>query len=103
MSRFDTINTMPNINFYEINNSKVYIDVMHKPRKIFPDNFIIMPQEVCIKWFDIYDKINEIIENKELDKLVRSYNETVGINAEELLFSKYLLEFKNLDNILFFR
>jgi sulfur relay (sulfurtransferase) DsrF/TusC family protein len=74
---------------------------MHKPRKIFPDNFIIMPQQICIKWFDIYDKL-ELIMNDEIIKKVKLYNETLIINSEELIFAKYLLEFNNLDNIYYF-
>jgi len=102
MSRFDNISIMPKINFKHLNKTVVYIDHMHLPKKMFPDNLIIMQQDTCIKWFDIYDKLDIILNNIELNEKVKSYNESIFINAEQLLFAKYLLEFDNLDDICYF-
>ena len=69
---------------------------------IFPDNFIIMPQDICIKWFNIYDELYNILNNQELKNKMNEYNEPFVINAEHIIFAKYLFEFNNLDNISFF-
>ena len=102
MTRFDNIYELPNIDINSLK-QRVYIDSEHRNKMyIFPDNFIIMPQDICIKWFNIYDELYNILNNQELKNKMNEYNEPFVINAEHIIFAKYLFEFNNLDNISFF-
>jgi hypothetical protein len=60
------------------------------------------PQDVFLKWFTIYEELENLINNKELKKSVNLFGENLEINPEELLFASYILHYKNLDNICFF-
>ena len=98
--RFD-ISVMPNVQFHELNRSKVYVSNIHFPRKILPDNCIIAPTYIFLEWFTIYDKLKDIINNTGLLKNVIKLNETIDINPEELLFAKYIFHYRNTDNIVY--
>jgi hypothetical protein len=66
---------------------------MHSPRKIFADNFIICPQIIFIKWFKIFENLNNILSNYELKNKMESIGEKLIINTEELVLASYLLYF----------
>jgi len=100
--RFD-ITSMPEINFNEIDISKTYVSDVHCPRKTIPDNCIITPTQVYLKWFNIYDSLHDILDNKELAENVTTLGENININAEELIFAKYIFHYKNTDNIRYFK
>jgi hypothetical protein len=61
-----------------------------------------MPKKIFIEWFDIYERLKDILNNKDLISIVHSFNEKLDINPEELMFAKYLLHYKNVDNIQYF-
>ena len=100
--RFD-INNIPNIKLNELNTSKVYVSNVHLPNKLIPDNFIIVPPSIFIEWFNIYDMIKDIINNKQLLDTVINIGQNIDINAEQLIFAKYILHYNNTDNILYFK
>lgn len=104
MLRFD-INEMPHINFNALNKQKVYVSNLwyyHNFRKIIPDNCIITPTNIFLEWFNIYDTLKDILDNTQLMYNVNRLNEDFEINAEQLIFSKYILHYHNTDNILYF-
>lgn len=100
--RFD-ISVMPQVLFHELNKSNVYISNISYPRKIIPDNCIIAPTNVFLQWFNIYDTIQELIDNKYLSEKIIKLNEILAINAEELVFAKYIYHYENTDNISYFQ
>jgi hypothetical protein len=99
--RFD-LSIMPNIQFNELNKSNVYISNLHCPRKIMPDNCIIAPTDIYLKWFNIYEMLKDIIDNINLFEKIKSLNEDLDINPEELILAKYIYHYQNTDNILYF-
>lgn len=101
MLRFD-VDIMPVIHFNEINKSNVYVSNYHCPRKIIPDSCIIAPTHIFLEWFTIYENLKDILDNASLFENVVSFGERVIINAEQLIFAKYILHYKNTDNILYF-
>jgi hypothetical protein len=100
--RFD-INVMPLLQFNILDKTKVYVSNTLYPRKIIPDNCIISPTRIFLEWFNIYDMINEILDNKSLFDDLRSLKESLEINPEELILAKYIFQYKNIDNILYFQ
>jgi hypothetical protein len=101
MTRFDTV-TVPALYIDRLDPSKVYVDHPVGDRNYIPDNFIVCSQEVLIKWFDIYDKINIILNDPLLEKSVSQLGEGFRVNPEELILMKYIHEYGTLENIVRF-
>ena len=102
MTRFD-ITIIAEVIFNKLEKSKTYVSDMHLPRKIMSDACIIAPTDVFLKWFNIYNVLPDIINNKELILEMRKINETLYINPEEIITAAYLFHYKNLDNIRYFK
>jgi hypothetical protein len=98
MCRFD-YNTHINIDLNNIDLSNVFVGGMHLPRQIFPDCCLIMPQNIFLDWFNIFENLHIILDNAELQVIINKYNERLVINPEELIFANYLFHNKTLDNI----
>ena len=102
MTRFD-IDSIPNLKLTELDRSKVYVSNLWRPRNTIPDNFIISPQQVFIKWMNIYEEIGELLNDEILYAKIKELGEGLDINAEELIVAKYILHYKNMDNIVFYQ
>jgi hypothetical protein len=100
--RFD-IGELPKIQVNELNKTKVYISNIHYPRKITPDNCIIAPTNIYLKWFNIFDRLSDIFNNAELSQALTNLNETLIISPEEIILAKYILHYKNTNDISFFQ
>lgn len=79
--------------------SKTIVGSSGKPRKIFADNFIIAPQTTFLDWFNTYENLPRVLNNRELEQKMKDYGERLMINAEELIFANYLLHNDNIDNL----
>ena len=101
MTRFD-MQTMPNLKLTELDKSKTYVADIHRPKSIISDALIITPTRTFLEWFNIYEQLTDILDNESLLKIIRSLGETIYINSEELIFAKYILHNKNIDNIAYF-
>lgn len=101
MTRFD-MNVLPNIDLNALDLYKTYVSNCHLPRKITAEAFIIAPMSTFLLWFNIWHELNVILNDENLSELVKSCNETLYINSEELVFASYLLHNKNTDNIDYF-
>jgi len=99
--RFD-INDMPKINFNELNKSQVYISNLHLPRISMPDNCIITNPYIFLEWFNIYEMLNDILNDNNLLMKITSLNEKILINPEQLILAKYIYHYNNTDNIAYF-
>lgn len=99
-TRFDGHDFPMNINIskYAATN-KIYTSPMHRPRAIIADNFLIIPPEIYINWFDLYKNIKNIINNTEIELKLNNIHETLIFNMEELLLSNYLFCGYDLNNI----
>ena len=92
MCRFDFLKK-PSIRLNQLDTQKVYVGNMHKTSKLIPDNFIVCPQDVFLNWFNIYHDLPEILNNTELANKMSNYNILLRMNAEELIFAKFLYHY----------
>jgi hypothetical protein len=100
MCRFDYIGAI-NVDLNNIDLSKVFAGSLHLPRKIIVDSCLIMPTDVFLNWFNIFENLRNNLDNAELQVIINKYNEHYAINAEELIFAMYLLHNKTVDNIVY--
>jgi hypothetical protein len=102
-TRFDTL-YMPNLNLIELDLTKTYASNIHLPRrKILPDSCFITPMQTYLDWFTIFEDLQEILNNINLCKSLESFNEPLTFNSEDLIFAKYILLYKDLSNVAFFK
>lgn len=90
--RFDFCKPI-NFRFQEINTDNIYVSNLHSPRKIIADNFSVAPQNVFLKWFGLYDNLENIINNKNINETMKMYNENFCITMESYLFANYIYHF----------
>lgn len=100
MCRFD-YNECINVDLNNIDLSKVIAGYMHLPRAIFPDCCLIMPSNIFLDWFNIFENLHIILNNAELQIIINKYNERHLINPEEIIFANYLFHNKTVDNIVY--
>lgn len=96
-TRFDGFDIPKNLKISNIDKNKIYARSIHNPRYIIPDNFLIIPPEIYINWFDI--NIKNLINNDKIDLEMNHINEKLIFNMEEILLSNYLFCGYNLNNI----
>jgi len=100
--RFD-LGCMPIVNFKELDKSKTYFSDVHFPRKIIAPDCVITSTKTYLEWFDIYEKATDLLNNDELRQKCENLNERLEINAEELIFAKYIFHYNGTDNIRHFK
>ena len=100
--RFDLC-IIPDVNLNEIDITKTYVSNIHYPRHTIPDNCIITSTKIFLEWFNIYEMLKDILDNKNLLENIHILKEDLNINAEELIFAKYIFHYKNTDNIRYFK
>jgi hypothetical protein len=101
MCRFDC-NTHINIDLNNVDLSNVIVGYMHCPRAIFPDCCLIMPSNIFLDWFNMFENLHIILNNAELQIIINKYNERHLINSEELIFANYLFHNKTVDNVRYY-
>ena len=97
LTRFD-IHNIPNLKLEDLDDTKVNLSNNYGGI-IFNPALMIMPQEVFIKWFDIFDKLKEFINDSNINEYFNSNDAKFYLNDEELIAAKYLYTFKTMDNI----
>lgn len=80
-------------------NNKIYVSDLHHPRKITPDNFIISPYNIFVKWFDLYDNLENLLNNHNIYLKMQENGEKLIINPEELIMANYIYHFGEMKNI----
>ena len=98
LSRFDMLKEI-NIDLSSLNTKKVYVSNLHNPRYIFSDAILIMNIENYLEILNVYDNLENLLNNNTVNELVNSYNEKLVFVPESLLFGNYLYYFKNLKKI----
>jgi len=101
LTRYD-VGVMPDIDLTAMDTSDTYVSDILFPRKIIPQACIITSMKMFVEWFNIYDALNDILDNKDIAEYMSSLNECLQINPEELVFAKYLFHYKIPVNIHYF-
>jgi hypothetical protein len=103
ITRFDIQNEHIPKSLNNIDINKVYVSKLHLPRKLFADNFIIAPTTIFKKWFSgIYHNLKNVCTDTNLAESINLLGENAIINPEILIFSNYILHFKNIDNVIYY-
>lgn len=101
-TRFDGFNFPKKIKLNNIQKNKIYVSSLyHPPRFILPDNFLLIPIDIYLNWFNLYHNIKNIINNTDLENKMNNINETHAFNAEEILLSNYLYCGYSMNDIIF--
>lgn len=100
-TRFDCLDFPTNLKLLNIHKNKIYKLSIYKHRYIIPDNFLIIPPEIYINWFNMYKNIKNLINNDKIHLEMKHMNETLIFNMEEILLSNYLFCGYNVNNIEF--
>jgi len=90
-------------NLNDINQEKTYVSSMFwktQKRFIFPDNFVLSPLNVYLKWFNLFKNLDKIVNNNALTDKIKKLGENFIINPEELILVNYLL-FNDIKDIVF--
>lgn len=98
-TRFDGFSFPDKIDISNIQNKYIYILPTHKSRYIIPDNFLIIPPEIYIKWFNLYNNIKDLINNEKIELVMNKVNEKLEFNMENILLANYLFYNYNFNNI----
>lgn len=70
--------------------SNIYVAPDHGYRVIFNDNFIVFPYIAYKKVIGIYEELYELFNNSEVDFIMKSFNEKLYINSEEILLASLI-------------
>jgi len=99
--RFDFLNEINvNIDLNNIDNEKIYVSNIHKPRAIFSDAILLLSVENYFKLLNIYDNLCNLVNNKTLDyTLLFKYNEKLVLTPENLIFANYLYYFNDIKKL----
>lgn len=91
-TRFDGYCFPKKIDLSKIDKTKIYTAAARLiPRYIIPDNFLIIPQEIYVNWFNLYKNINNVVNNEKIEVKTNYINQKFEFNMEEYLLSNYLL------------
>lgn len=103
-TRFDGWDFPRDLKIPTIEKNKLYVSSIHRPRYIIPDNFLIMPPEVYTKFCNLHENYKVIINSDEIEDKMKSVNEKLLFNSEEILLaSLFLSEHEVSDLVYVFR
>lgn len=80
------------INFDKINKEYTYVAGETYPKYLIPDNIILSPLNVFLKWFNLYENLN-IMDNIEICNKFKKIKENYILNMEEIILANYLYYF----------
>lgn len=98
-TRFDGFGFPNKLDISKIQKKYVYKNPLPS-RFIIPDNFLIIPPEIYINWFNMYKNIKNVVNNQKLELEMNNINEKLEFNPEEILLSNYLFCGYNINNII---
>ena len=99
--RFD-IDNMPEVNLRELDIYKTHVPNILYPRYLLPDFCCITSQKIYLEWHNLYEMLPEFLNDTYVTETLSIRGETNIINMEQMITSKYLFHYKNLDNISYF-
>jgi hypothetical protein len=89
-TRMDSDNMENTFTLDNIDKNKTYVPAFHLPRFIISDFFILTPLEKYLNWFNFYENMPNIINNKNLETAMNNINEKLELNMEEYATANYL-------------
>jgi len=99
-SRFDFLRKIE-IDLNDIDPSKIYVSVKHLPRKIFPDNFMIMNTQNYMNIFNLYNNLHNIINNKDIQNKLEKNGEMLIFTVESLILASFFYYFDDFNNVVY--
>ena len=90
-TRFDGWDIPCDLKIPNIEKNKMYVSWAHQPRYVIPDNFLIMSPDVYTTFCNLYENVKRIINSDELDLKMKSVNEKLLFNSEEILLASFFL------------
>jgi hypothetical protein len=90
-TRFDGWDFPRDLKIPNIEKNKLYVSSIHQPRYIIPDNFLIMGVDVYTKVCNLYENMKRIINNDDIDIKMKSVNEKMVFNSEDILLASLFL------------
>jgi hypothetical protein len=102
--RFDACSiTFPRLDLFELDKTKHYVSDFLAPSILFADLPTILPQDVYLRWFTLYNDLYTILDNYPFTEKTLSLGILLIINPEQLLFSTYIYHFNDLSNIRYYK
>jgi hypothetical protein len=99
-SRFDFLNTIT-IQLCDLEKNHLYgWHQNHSGRYHVGDNFFITDPAIFLKLSNIYSNLPNLINNTDLDEIMKKNGEKHMINAEELITTNYLYYFNTIENVI---
>lgn len=99
-TRFDFLQNI-NLNINELDKSKIYFSNILHPRKVLLTDFVITSPDIFFKYFNVYQNLENLINNCELKANIERLGEDFEFSAENIHTLNYLYHFKNFDNVVF--
>jgi hypothetical protein len=100
-SRFDFLNPI-SIHLNSIDINKMYIKRrIRNNSPIMDDSFAIMPVDHFLNIFNAYNNLDKMINNTDIDKIMKKNNELLQFNGEEMVMSNFLLYYENFDKVVY--
>jgi len=99
-SRFDFLKPIT-IDLNNINPDKIYVANLHLPRKIFPDNLMILSINNYLNLFNTFENLDNILHNEEIKKKVHENGEVLLFLPEMILFVCFLYYFDDFSNVVY--
>lgn len=100
-TRFDGWDFPCDLKIPTIEKKKLYLSSMHRPRYIIPDNFLIMSPDVYIHVCNLYENMKRIINNDEIDIKMKSVNEKMVFNSEDILLASFFLHGHEVNDLVY--
>ena len=70
---------------------------VYNNKYIIPDNFIIIPTDVFLKWFKLFENLVFIMNNEEVCKRLNSIDNNLCLVVEALILANYLYNYEKLN------
>lgn len=99
-SRFDFHNEI-NMVLDKLDLGYTYVSDLADVKPLFPDSFIVCPQDCFLSWFTFYDNLKNILDNHELNTIMNEKNMNILLNAEQIFIGSYLFHNKTLDRVVY--
>lgn len=96
--RFDFMNEIQ-LDLSTIDLNYVYTSFIGRSINIPNTSFCIMPVNIFIKWFNMFDNLLYTINNTELHEIVKKNNHIYTLNIEEIEVSHFIIYFGTTDII----
>lgn len=99
-SRFDLYNEI-NLILDRLDLSYTYVSDLPIAKPLFPDNFIVCPQDCFLSWFNFYDNLKNILDNHELNTRMNERKMSIMLCVEQIFTGSYLFHNKTLDRVVY--